>query len=137
MFIPILIHQLIIVIVVGILGLPNPERPAQDEPGTLSVVDGDIHLPVGTFSGTFEVVHTGGGPVEWEWVGDPRVAVSEDNGVLEPGAATVVSFQIDASALDPGSNLLANCVAFDGGASDVWITVTTFTPPTIPQHLTS
>ena len=161
MFIPILIYQLLVLFFTGLLGLPITEVPAPDPhtaeiptavtpsrpslpnqeepagPGTLTVADGDIHLPVGTYSGSFELVHTGGGPVEWDWVGDPRVQVAQDKGVLEPGATTVVSFQIDASALESGANLLANCVSFEGGASDIWITATIFTPPTVPQHLTN
>lgn len=109
----------------------------QAEPGKLVTDAGNLVLAPGQFQGSFELTNVGGQSVDWTWIGDPRVTVDHLSGTLAPGASVTVAFQIDASALQPGENLLPNCVDYDGGAVDIWITATTVSVPTIPAHLTS
>jgi hypothetical protein len=114
------------------------EPPAPAGPAHLMVDDGDQHLAPGTYTGSFELTNTGGHAADWVWIGDPRVAVSVSAGTLAPGESIDVSFQVDSTALNPGSNLLANCVIYADGALDVWITVTRPSPPpTISPSFTS
>jgi hypothetical protein len=107
-------------------------------PGKLTVDTGNISLPFGVYAGSFTLSNVGGSALEWAWVGDPRLDLSEDNGVLAAGESVVVTYEVDPGTLNAGENLLANCVVHDDGAIDVWITVTKPAPlPTIPAHLTS
>jgi hypothetical protein len=179
MLIPILIHRLIALILIGLASLtgadldqsneppavvvapdpsttttvappttlpadlPAPDAPEPDAsepdggPAQLVVDTGDIILSPGVFFGVFELTNVGGQPAGWTWVGDPRVEVSTIGGSLAPGESILVSFEIDSSALNPGANLLANCITYDEGAVDVWITATKTSHPTIPASFAS
>lgn len=122
---------------------PDPVDDPVDEPsepGKLAVDTGNISLPPGVYDGAFTLTNTGGSALEWTWVGDPTIDLSEDNGVLDAGESVVITYEIDATTLNVGENLLANCVVHDDGALDIWITVTKPASqplPTIPPHLTS
>jgi hypothetical protein len=109
----------------------------QAEPAKLVTDSGNLVLEPGVFQGSFELTNIGGQAADWTWLGDPRVTVEHTSGTLAPGASITVGFQIDASALQPGENLLPNCVDYNGGAIDIWITATKVSMPTIPAQLTS
>jgi hypothetical protein len=119
---------------------PQPADQGNDvpdaSPAQLVVDEGAIDLAPNTFSGAFELSNIGGTATAWQWVGDPRILVSASVGTLEAGESVVIDFQVDASQLQAGTNLLANCVVTADQAVDVWITATKVNLPSIPAQLT-
>lgn len=106
---------------------PQPEpAPELGEPAHLVVSEGAITLAPNVMSGSFDLTNVGGEPIAWVWVGMPSIGLSQTAGELAAGESVTIHFQIDSSQLQPGSNLLANCIITADQAVDVWITATKF-----------